>query len=243
MQLRFFRPGMILPPGGPLGPKLPENTSVVVTREGDKPAKIVVKQGEKKWEITEDEINKLPEALRPAVEQMLGLGPVSFPETSGLLPEPGQGAKPGCRPAGRKPCQGDMPAPALPGESRLEKRLDDLSRQVEQLRKAVEQSQPAHPGKDKPAPPVGDNKSSPPVDRPVLEIAKEYLPLQFPTAAPLLGGGSKATDPPLFFAQTVSAARLRTAADLTYNDAVAVACATAVSAVLRLGKPRQLRHG
>ena len=59
-------------------PQLPDNTSVVITREGDKPAKIVVKQGEQKWEITEDEINKLPESLRPAVEQMLGRGNVTF---------------------------------------------------------------------------------------------------------------------------------------------------------------------
>ncbi len=159
MEFRFSRPGLILPPGGPLALKLPENTSVVVTREGDKPAKIMVKQGDKKWEITEDEINKLPEALRPVVEQMLGLGPFSFPETSGALPEPSPG---GPLPLRSEARHGDMLVPALPGESRLEKRLDDLSRQVEQLRKAVEQSRPAHPGKDKPAPPTGDVEPPPP---------------------------------------------------------------------------------
>ncbi|MGO8690234.1 MAG: S1C family serine protease [Thermoguttaceae bacterium] len=150
VQLRFFRPGVILPPRAPLllYSKLPENTSVAITREGDKPAKIVVKQGEQKWEITENEINKLPESLRPAVEQMLGHGDMTF-------------AAPGVPMIGE-----ERP------EARLEKRLDELSRQVDQLRKALEQSRgapprgAAPPASPPPPPPQGGGDPPPLPDEP-----------------------------------------------------------------------------
>ena len=135
VQFRFVRPGLILPPGAPLRPKLPDNTAVVITREGDKPAKIVVTQGDKKWEITEDEINKLPEPLRGLVEQMLGRG--FFGLAGPGLPLPGAE-----RPDARR---GDVFFSTGPGDSRMEKRLDELSRQVDQLRKAVEKMRPAPP--------------------------------------------------------------------------------------------------
>jgi hypothetical protein len=139
VQLRFFRPGVILPPGAPLylNLKLPANTSVSVTREGDKPAKIVVQRGEQKWEVSEDEINKLPEDLRGVVEQMVGRGKVWIGRPGG--PQPGAEA-----PETRR---GDVLYSAVPGgESRLEKRLDELTRQVDQLRKAIEDVQRVRPG-------------------------------------------------------------------------------------------------
>ena len=66
--------------------KLPANTSVSVTREGDKPAKIVVQRGEQKREVGENEINKLPEDLRGVVEQMVGRGKVWIGRPSGPQP-------------------------------------------------------------------------------------------------------------------------------------------------------------
>jgi hypothetical protein len=146
VQMRFFRPGVILPPRAPLllNVKLPENTSVIITREGDKPATIVVKQGEQQWETTENELGKIPESLRPAVQQMLGRGNVTFA----------------------------MPGPAMIGQERpeagLEKRLDDLSRQVDQLRKALEQARGGAPHEAPPAasppppPPPGGAAPPPP---------------------------------------------------------------------------------
>ena len=53
---------------------LPPDTSVVVSKEGDKPANITVKRGDKKWEVTEKQLDKLPADVRPFVEQMLGRG-------------------------------------------------------------------------------------------------------------------------------------------------------------------------
>ena len=124
---------MILPPRTPLGPKLPENTSVVISRAGDKPAKIVVTQGGQKWEITEGEINKLPESLRPAGRADAGPRLLRLGRSGPAL----AGAE---RPdAGR----GEVLSPPSPGELRLEKRLDELSRQVDQLRKTLERTRPA----------------------------------------------------------------------------------------------------
>ncbi len=152
VQFRFFRPGLILPPGAPLGPKLPENTSVVISRAGDKPAKIVVTQGGQKWEITEGEINKLPESLRPLVEQMLGRG--SFGLAVPGLPLPGAERPDASR--------GEVLSPPSPGELRLEKRLDELSRQVDQLRKTLEKTRPAPAAPPANPPPESQQESDPP---------------------------------------------------------------------------------
>jgi autotransporter-associated beta strand protein len=128
MQLHFFHPGMILPPGAPMTPKLPDNTSVAIVKEGDKPAKIVVKQGEQKWEILESELNKLPESLRPAVAQMLGHGPIA-------LPLPGSHVQFG---------QGNVTfGPAVPVDPRVEQRLNELGRRIERLEKGHERAAPA----------------------------------------------------------------------------------------------------
>jgi hypothetical protein len=70
---RFFvmRPGAILPPGVPVLPPLPDDTTVVITRHGNDPAKIVVEKGQQRWEATDQELNKLPAEVRPYVERML----------------------------------------------------------------------------------------------------------------------------------------------------------------------------
>jgi membrane-associated protease RseP (regulator of RpoE activity) len=53
---------------------LPEGTSITITREGKNPAKISVKREAGTWDITEEEMSKLPEDVRPLVERMLGRG-------------------------------------------------------------------------------------------------------------------------------------------------------------------------
>ena len=86
----IVHPGVILPPSPAGAIKLPADTSVSISREGDKPAKIVVKQGDKKWELDESELHKLPPDLRPLVEQMTGHGPSAlqgvFPSEALLSP-------------------------------------------------------------------------------------------------------------------------------------------------------------
>jgi hypothetical protein len=86
--------------------------SVVISKEGDQPAKIVVKRGDDKWELTEKELNKLPADIRPHVERMLGRGPL------GILADA-------------------ETAPGTP-ESRLEKRFDEMNRRIDKLLQSME---------------------------------------------------------------------------------------------------------
>jgi PDZ domain len=72
------RPGMgMVFAGGPPAP-LPDNVSISVSRSGKNPAKISVSRGDEKWDITDQELNKLPDDLRPFVERMVGGGPMTI---------------------------------------------------------------------------------------------------------------------------------------------------------------------
>jgi membrane-associated protease RseP (regulator of RpoE activity) len=52
--------------------ELPKNLSVQINKEGDQPAKIRVKRGEKEWNVAEDKLAELPGDIQHYVEQMLG---------------------------------------------------------------------------------------------------------------------------------------------------------------------------
>jgi hypothetical protein len=108
--------------------KLPKDMSVTITKEGESPAKIVVKQGDKTWETTEDKLKELPEEVRKHVAPMVRPGAGFFTEKV-LPPKP--------------MVEGfdfRIDKPGLPGvERRLEKQVDDLQKQLEKLQKAVEE--------------------------------------------------------------------------------------------------------
>lgn len=125
MNFRFFHPGLVLPPGGSVAPALPEDMTVTIEKQGDKPAKVVVHQGDKKWEAAEDSLEKLPPEARQYAERMLGFGAFAL----------GGGAAPGGFDFNNPP----QPQPRRDLESRLNKRLDELNRQIDELRKTVEQ--------------------------------------------------------------------------------------------------------
>jgi hypothetical protein len=112
-------PGMAGPPA------LPEGMSLSITKEGKSPAKIVVKQGDKKWETTEDHLDKLPEKVRPAVERMLGRGPMGIGTFTVPVPPPGEFNTPLGVPREFHP---------LPD---VERRLQDMNRQIEELRRSI----------------------------------------------------------------------------------------------------------
>jgi len=70
--VRVFGPGMIL--NHAEAAALPNGVSVNVTRQGDGPAKVTVKKGDQTWTIEgndEEALGKLPEDVRPFVQQML----------------------------------------------------------------------------------------------------------------------------------------------------------------------------
>jgi membrane-associated protease RseP (regulator of RpoE activity) len=132
MNFRLFHPGRVLPPGASLVPALPSDMTVTIEKGGDKPAKIIAKQGVKTWEAGEDSLENLPPEARQFAERLLGLGGFNF-DFFEPAPPPGSPASP--------------PAPWLQNrqnpDSRLNinKRLDELNRQIEELRKSVEKLQ------------------------------------------------------------------------------------------------------
>ncbi len=65
-------------PGGGPPPELPDNVTVSIVRHGKEPPKITVTRGDEKWEITDKELDKLPEELRPARRAHVRGRPVSI---------------------------------------------------------------------------------------------------------------------------------------------------------------------
>jgi len=133
-RFRFFHPGWILPRPFPFS--LPGNMTIAITKEGDQPAKIKVTKDGEKWEVTEDELDELPEEVRQHVERMLGR-PWRIPggkvEVFDFVPEewptlPRIEVLPKVRP-----------------EAPLEKRLEEMKRELEQLRESIDELRKARP--------------------------------------------------------------------------------------------------
>src|SRR5207244_10407192 len=53
--------------------EFPKDLSVQINKEGNQPAKIHVKRGDKEeWQVTDDKLKDLPEDVRPHVERLMG---------------------------------------------------------------------------------------------------------------------------------------------------------------------------
>jgi hypothetical protein len=150
-KMRFVHPAVVLGEGEHielvLG-DLPKDLRVIITKEGDGPAKIKVRRGDDEWEVTDKELDKLPEDVRPHVKKFLGP-----PRAYGIrLAEPkvvpleGDGRK-----AIRVPVPAPVPAPAAPRapfrvEARaiqldhgpIEKQLGEINQRLEKIEKALE---------------------------------------------------------------------------------------------------------
>lgn len=70
VDFMLVRPGAFMSRATTL--KVPDDLTVQITKEGNKPAKIHVKKGEKSWDVTADKLDDLPKEIRPFVEQMSG---------------------------------------------------------------------------------------------------------------------------------------------------------------------------
>ena len=132
LQFRFIRPGAIVPGDVLVTVPLPPNMSIVISKEGDQPAKIVVKRGDEKWEVTEKELDKLPADVRPHVERMLGRG------LMGIV-----GGVPSLNGIGGGATSLNF-EPGLSSFDRMEKRLDEMDRRMDKLLKAVEEMGESH---------------------------------------------------------------------------------------------------
>ena len=132
-RFRFWGPGGILPPDAKPRPPLPGNMSVTITRSGDEPAKIVVKRGDEKWEVTEDQLDKLPEEIRPHLERMLGRAAARRAAKPGPPDQKSRSYDFDFIPDWRPPHWEGWP------EGRLEQRLEEMNRRIDELRKSIEQ--------------------------------------------------------------------------------------------------------
>jgi len=119
LHLRGFGPGVMFGPREL--PPLPEDVSIQINKTGGAPAKVLVSRGEEKWELTDqpDQLQQLPDDIRPAVESLLGRGAsyevrVPGPRESSVRKNPGAEAEP-----------------------QMEKRMQELERRLEQLLKEL----------------------------------------------------------------------------------------------------------
>ena len=131
-RLHFFHPGAILPPGAELHPPLPADMTVTIRKHGEEPTEITVQRGDDTWEVTERELDQLPDDVRPHVERMLGRWPIGE----------------GVRVLSRRPVRPGEPAPDAPPvepppdaerfQRHLERQLDEVNRRLEEMRRSLD---------------------------------------------------------------------------------------------------------
>ncbi|MCA9186955.1 MAG: hypothetical protein KDA99_15115, partial [Planctomycetales bacterium] len=138
-RLRFF-PRAVVPnsPGNGTGSGIEGSISVQIQREGDGPAKIHVERNGEVYDLTEDDLDKLPEDIRGYVQSMIG-GEVPMPDLPGLPNLP------------------SFPADRFEG---WQDRMENLDRRMEEMLRRMEEFQhDLHPAQPQPAVPAepGDN--------------------------------------------------------------------------------------
>ena len=155
-RFRFLYPGRVFPPRPEKTPPLPGNLTITITKKGDEPARIVVKRDGESWEVTENELEKLPADIRPHVEQLLR-GPTA-PQPG---PPPGGQVE---RPDDREYWPGPpwwSPEEDRKLRERIEREMKEIHRQIEELRRRIEELRkgmpsPRVPGRPQPRGPRGE---------------------------------------------------------------------------------------
>ncbi len=155
MRWHSFGPGLIVrvEPAGPA--VVPENMTIAIQKSGRQPAEIVVTYQGQTYRVREDQIDRLPESIRPHVETLMGRTLAN--------PLPGQR----WAPAG----SANAPSVVMPridlfpsAEPSLEARVEELTRRVEALTRTVEQLQRQIDARDGAAP-----REQPPAEIPSVE--------------------------------------------------------------------------
>ena len=86
LELMFAKPAFVPPRadsnhtfswkiGDARQPEFPADLSIELQKSGRDPARIRVKRGDEEWDISEKEVEKIPEEIRPHVRRYLGQGP------------------------------------------------------------------------------------------------------------------------------------------------------------------------
>jgi hypothetical protein len=124
LGFRGLGPGVIVGRGRGIV-NVPDGVSISIEKQNDQPARITVKRGDQTWEVVGDDaesLEQLPDDVRPFVEQMLnGRAPLGMdfqiPNLEGL-------GRPGL------------------GDERLQQRLDEMERRMEELLRRFDSKQP-----------------------------------------------------------------------------------------------------
>ncbi|MBA4017067.1 MAG: hypothetical protein C0483_07845 [Pirellula sp.] len=137
-RMQVFGPGVVM--RQPLAPALPAGVNVRIEREANGPTKIHVERGDEKWDVTDKELDQLPEDLRGPI------GAVLNPPGALVIGTPGGGAATaiagGTGGTGKmqveiRTDEGDRRAIVV-GPQGLDGAQQQLRGEVEQLRKQVE---------------------------------------------------------------------------------------------------------
>jgi membrane-associated protease RseP (regulator of RpoE activity) len=151
LRMFFVHPGVVVPKelkerrfelftGPSATVQLPKNTSITITRQQEGPAKIIVQQGEQKWEVTDKELDKLPEDVRPAVKSMLGGNARVYVFGQGQVVMPGippQGPAEGAAPKAKAEPEKKRD-PAASDLGKVREKLEEMNRQLRENEKKMQ---------------------------------------------------------------------------------------------------------
>jgi hypothetical protein len=129
-RLWRFGPGFVSP-----NVNLPEGVTLYVQKEGDKPAKITVKRGDKSWNVTEKTLDELPDEVRAPVKRFLGRAPAVY-----ALPRPpATGTPPAVEPKPPVPPRAQLRLRDLRlDEGPMQQQMDEMLKQLKQIREQME---------------------------------------------------------------------------------------------------------
>jgi membrane-associated protease RseP (regulator of RpoE activity) len=166
--IRMFHPGFVYEPQ-----EMPENLNITVEKHGNTPAKIHVEQDGKTWDVTEENIDELPDELRGHVARLVGQGgsPIDILRSRRegeqnfdikiVPPPPGPGPAgrvralpPGVGPEGPQRVRARIErGEGGPTGERLERRMDELNARLDRLQRLIERMNEARGEKEAPPQP------------------------------------------------------------------------------------------
>jgi hypothetical protein len=114
--------------------------TIIVHKQGEHPTKITVTRGEDSWEVTEQELDKLPDDVRPHVERMLGRLPMAGREFRVIPWRPGEWED--LQRESERPNVLEQPLRDADGIQRqLERQLDEMGSRLEEMRRSLDRWQ------------------------------------------------------------------------------------------------------
>jgi hypothetical protein len=135
MAFHLYHPGIVLPVPA-LDAKLPSDLTIIITKHGDEPLRVIVRKGEQAWETTRDKLDALPAEVRPHVAAFLGA------RVESSAPHAGAGQV-HARPQGQIDVSALLERQMREANGRLEQQMRDLNEQMKKLQQQFQR--PAAP--------------------------------------------------------------------------------------------------